>query len=187
MARRRPPSAPKTSLADARARRHHAAAARRDRLAQVLRHGHPGLGPFAQNLTLWVGTARRGDRRARRQAADARHRRVPAEGPHRRRRAHHRRRGRRDDRDDARARRRSRSCRATRAAGDVIALGVPVWIADLALPIGFGLIALRLVWRASPHWTGPRRRRARHRRRASLIHEYRACSRATSLAAVARR
>src|SRR6476646_8547403 len=32
-----------------------------------------------------------------------------------------------------------------KAAGDVIAIGVPVWIADLALPIGFGLIALRLV------------------------------------------
>ena len=41
-----------------------------------------------------------------------------------------------------------------KAAGDVIAIGVPVWIADLALPIGFGLIALRLVWRASPHWIG---------------------------------
>jgi tripartite ATP-independent transporter DctM subunit len=41
-----------------------------------------------------------------------------------------------------------------RAAGDVIAIGVPVWIADLALPIGFGLIALRLVWRASPVWIG---------------------------------
>jgi tripartite ATP-independent transporter DctM subunit len=36
----------------------------------------------------------------------------------------------------------------------VIAIGVPVWVADLALPIGFGLIALRLVWRASPHWPG---------------------------------
>jgi tripartite ATP-independent transporter DctM subunit len=41
-----------------------------------------------------------------------------------------------------------------RGAGDVIAIGVPVWVADLALPIGFGLIALRLVWRASPHWPG---------------------------------
>jgi tripartite ATP-independent transporter DctM subunit len=41
-----------------------------------------------------------------------------------------------------------------RAAGDVIAIGVPVWVADLALPIGFGLIALRLIWRASPHWPG---------------------------------
>jgi len=41
-----------------------------------------------------------------------------------------------------------------RAAGDVVAIGVPVWIADIALPIGFALIALRLVWRASSHWPG---------------------------------
>ncbi|HUL71605.1 MAG TPA: TRAP transporter large permease subunit [Vicinamibacterales bacterium] len=40
--------------------------------------------------------------------------------------------------------------KSDRAAGDLIAVGIPVWIADLALPIGFGLIALRLVWRASP-------------------------------------
>src|SRR6186713_651789 len=36
-----------------------------------------------------------------------------------------------------------------RQAGDVIAVGIPNWIADLALPIGFALIAARLVWRAS--------------------------------------
>jgi tripartite ATP-independent transporter DctM subunit len=36
-----------------------------------------------------------------------------------------------------------------RTAGDTIALGVPVWIVDLALPVAFGLIAIRLVWRAS--------------------------------------
>src|SRR5947199_148874 len=41
-----------------------------------------------------------------------------------------------------------------RFASSTIALGIPVWVADLALPIGFGLIALRLVWRASPLWTG---------------------------------
>lgn len=41
-----------------------------------------------------------------------------------------------------------------RLAGDVITDGMPKWIADLALPIGFGLIALRLAWRASPHWAG---------------------------------
>jgi len=41
-----------------------------------------------------------------------------------------------------------------REAGDVIADSFPKWIADLALPIGFGLIALRLVWRASPNRTG---------------------------------
>lgn len=41
-----------------------------------------------------------------------------------------------------------------RLAGDIIAEGAPKWIADLALPVGFALIALRLVWRASPHWRG---------------------------------
>ncbi|HOQ59561.1 MAG TPA: TRAP transporter large permease subunit [Vicinamibacterales bacterium] len=37
-----------------------------------------------------------------------------------------------------------------REAAKPIALGVPVWVADLAFPIAFGLIALRLVWQASP-------------------------------------
>ena len=41
-----------------------------------------------------------------------------------------------------------------REAGDIIAVSAPKWIADLALPIGFGLIALRLAWRASPNKTG---------------------------------
>jgi C4-dicarboxylate transporter DctM subunit len=41
-----------------------------------------------------------------------------------------------------------------RLAGDMITEGVPKWIADLALPVGFALIALRLVWRASPEWKG---------------------------------
>jgi C4-dicarboxylate transporter, DctM subunit len=44
--------------------------------------------------------------------------------------------------------------RSDREAGDVIAVGIPTWVADLALPIGFALIALRLVWRASPLWSG---------------------------------
>jgi tripartite ATP-independent transporter DctM subunit len=41
-----------------------------------------------------------------------------------------------------------------RLAGDHVAAGLPTWVADLALPIGFGLIAIRLVWRASPSWYG---------------------------------
>ncbi len=44
--------------------------------------------------------------------------------------------------------------RSDRAAGDMLGGGVPVWVADLALPIGFGLIALRLAWHASVHWRG---------------------------------
>src|SRR5260221_5577397 len=41
-----------------------------------------------------------------------------------------------------------------RVAGDVIAGGTPEWIAALALTVGFGLVALRLAWKASPHWLG---------------------------------
>ncbi|HMC78430.1 MAG TPA: TRAP transporter large permease subunit [Vicinamibacterales bacterium] len=41
-----------------------------------------------------------------------------------------------------------------RLVGDEIAAGFPKWIADLALPVGFGLIAARLVWRASPKSPG---------------------------------
>ncbi len=41
-----------------------------------------------------------------------------------------------------------------RAAGDTIALGVPVWVSTLAFPIAFSLIAVRLAWRASPAWVG---------------------------------
>src|SRR5262245_54012043 len=41
-----------------------------------------------------------------------------------------------------------------RAAGDVIAAHVPVWVAVLVFPFGFSLIALRLVRRAAPTWRG---------------------------------
>jgi len=41
-----------------------------------------------------------------------------------------------------------------RQAGTEVAVGLPVWVAQLAMPIGFGLIALRLVWRADPRWWG---------------------------------
>ena len=41
-----------------------------------------------------------------------------------------------------------------RLAGDMMTAGVPTWVSDLALPIGFGLIALRLVWHAAPRWPG---------------------------------
>ena len=39
-----------------------------------------------------------------------------------------------------------------REVGSIIAAGVPTWVAQLALPIGFTLIALRLAWRAGPAW-----------------------------------
>jgi tripartite ATP-independent transporter DctM subunit len=39
-------------------------------------------------------------------------------------------------------------------AAKPIALGIPVWAADLAFPVAFGLIAIRLVWRASDSAVG---------------------------------
>jgi len=41
-----------------------------------------------------------------------------------------------------------------RETGSIIGAGVPAWVAQLALPAGFALIAVRLVWRASPSWWG---------------------------------
>jgi tripartite ATP-independent transporter DctM subunit len=41
-----------------------------------------------------------------------------------------------------------------RAAGDTIALDVPVWVSALAFPAAFSLIAIRLAWRASASWPG---------------------------------
>ncbi len=38
--------------------------------------------------------------------------------------------------------------------GTMLAAGVPVWVAQLVLPVAFSVIALRLVWRASPGWVG---------------------------------
>ena len=44
-----------------------------------------------------------------------------------------------------------------RAGGEEIGAGIPVWVADLAFLIAFGLIALRLVWRTGngPGKLGP--------------------------------
>ena len=39
-------------------------------------------------------------------------------------------------------------------ANEIIAAGVPVWIAELVFPVAFGLIAFRLVLHASKHWQG---------------------------------
>ena len=41
-----------------------------------------------------------------------------------------------------------------RDGANLITLNIPVWVADLAFPIGFGLIAIRLVWGASSSWIG---------------------------------
>ena len=44
--------------------------------------------------------------------------------------------------------------RSERAAGSTIGAGIPTWLAQLVLPIGLGLIAARLVFRASTQWMG---------------------------------
>ncbi len=41
-----------------------------------------------------------------------------------------------------------------REFGTEIAAGVKAWMAQLVLPVGFGLVALRLVWRAAPSGAG---------------------------------
>jgi tripartite ATP-independent transporter DctM subunit len=41
-----------------------------------------------------------------------------------------------------------------KSSGGRLAYGIPLWCIELALPLGFGLIALRLVWHAAQHWRG---------------------------------
>ncbi len=41
-----------------------------------------------------------------------------------------------------------------RQGGNVLAAGIPVWAAQAILPIGFALVALRLLWHAAPDWAG---------------------------------
>lgn len=44
--------------------------------------------------------------------------------------------------------------RVEREAGDLVAWGIPVWIAIAIMPAGFALIGFRLIWSAAPHWKG---------------------------------
>jgi tripartite ATP-independent transporter DctM subunit len=41
-----------------------------------------------------------------------------------------------------------------KSSGGQLAYGIPLWVVELALPIGFGLIALRLVWHSAQNWQG---------------------------------
>ena len=41
-----------------------------------------------------------------------------------------------------------------KAAGTMITEGVPIWIAQLVIPVGLFLIALRLIWRSADSWRG---------------------------------
>jgi tripartite ATP-independent transporter DctM subunit len=44
--------------------------------------------------------------------------------------------------------------RVDRESGATVAWGIPVWTAVAIMPVGFGLIAARLIWNAAPGWTG---------------------------------
>ena len=41
-----------------------------------------------------------------------------------------------------------------KGGGKILAYGIPVWIVQLIMPLGFGVIALRLVWHAADTWRG---------------------------------
>jgi tripartite ATP-independent transporter DctM subunit len=43
---------------------------------------------------------------------------------------------------------------AEREAGKILAYGIPVWTIQVVMPLGFGMIALRLLWRAAASWRG---------------------------------
>ena len=43
---------------------------------------------------------------------------------------------------------------AERPAGQTLVYGLPIWVIELTLPIGFAAVASRLLWHASPHWRG---------------------------------
>ena len=114
--------------------------------------GIPGVGPFVQHLTLWVGflgaaLAARDDKLLVMATAQF----LP-------------------ERHQRRAKVFSSAVaagmsallgwasldlvRIEREGGVEIAAGVPVWVGQLVMPVGLMLIALRLVWRASPGWRG---------------------------------
>lgn len=39
-----------------------------------------------------------------------------------------------------------------REGGGILAYNIPLWVVQLAMPVGFGLICLRLIWRAAATW-----------------------------------
>jgi tripartite ATP-independent transporter DctM subunit len=43
---------------------------------------------------------------------------------------------------------------AIKPLGKILVYGLPVWVVQLILPIGFGLVAIRLLWHASSTWGG---------------------------------
>ena len=137
-------------------RRHRRAGACRDgrpsarrnhRRAKLFGVGIPGSGPFVQHLTLWIGflgaaiAAREGKLLALATGTF-----IPGDA-----RVMSRRRvrvGRRGGMATILAWGGVQLVLSERESGSIIAADVPVWVGQLALPIGFTLIALRLAWKA---------------------------------------
>ena len=154
--------APRTAR-DAGARRHHAAAARRDRARACSAPAIPGAAPFASNLTLWVGmlgaaiAAREGKLLTLAtgeflpKGASAPPRTSPARSAP-------------DDRDDVRGGA-SRSCSPSARPATRSPSACPPGSPTGAFRSASALIALRLALGARRHLDRPRRSRARDRRR----------------------
>jgi len=41
-----------------------------------------------------------------------------------------------------------------KGGGKILAYGIPLWVVQMIMPLGFGVIALRLVWHAADGWRG---------------------------------
>jgi len=39
-------------------------------------------------------------------------------------------------------------------AGSILAYGIPLWVVQAVIPVGFAIIAVRLLWRAADRWAG---------------------------------
>ena len=120
---------------------------------RVLGSGIPGSGPFVQHLTLWVAFLG-----AAIAASEGRHLALATLSFIRSERVRRAAEIFSSSVAAAVAALLARACMdlvlVERAAGGVIALGVPVWVAQLVLPLSFALIALRSAWRASSSWLG---------------------------------
>jgi len=44
--------------------------------------------------------------------------------------------------------------RAERELGNVLSFGLPLWVGELVMPLGFGAMALSFAWMAAPRWAG---------------------------------
>lgn len=122
--------------------------------ARALGTGVPGSGPIVQHLTLWLGflgalaAARQG-----RLLSLATSEYLPLRGPWRRLAAIVA-----GSVGAAVAALLAAACwelvRSERAAGGELALGIPLWVGQVVMPVALAGVALRLAWRADTRWPG---------------------------------